>query len=282
MTQERVAADATAGDVTVGEPSGLAEQLTEHAEAIGLEAVVPTPEQERRLALLWAPQEPSTRGRPARFTLDEVVTAGVAVADAEGLAGVTMRRVAREVGAGAMSLYTYVPGRDELLDLMIDAAYAELDLPDGDGSWRDGLIRYADSFLSLYSRHPWLLDLNQWRLPLAPHVLDAEEAGLRVLAATPLEPAQVVGIRDLLETFVHGLARESAKERRDGADTGINQDDYWSSQSHFWETYFDTERYPTMTRMWLSGAFETDRSGTEKAIEPLLEAVERAIAAVER
>lgn len=269
-----VAEDAGRGDGT------LADLVTAHAAQNDLVATAPTPEQLRRLELLWSPQEPSSRGRPARFTLAEVVAAGIAVADADGLAGVTMRRVAKALGAGAMSLYTYVPGRDELLDLMIDTVYGELALPDGAGPWRAEVLRYAETFLALYGRHPWLLDLNQWRLPLAPHVLDAEEAGLRVLAATPLAPAQVVGIRDLLETLVHGLARERASEARDGDDTGTGTglDDYWSSQSHFWETHFDPERYPTMTRMWLAGAFETDRTATEQALGPLLEAVERAIA----
>lgn len=280
MTTEQETAPEVASHGTIAAAPSLRDQIDAHAEEVGYETVVATPEQRRRLELLWLPQEPSQRGRPPRFTLAEVVTAGLAVADAEGLAGLTMRRVGRELGAGAMSLYTYVPGRDELLDLMIDRAYAELDLPLSDAAgWRDGVVRYADALLRMYEAHPWLLDLNQWRLPLAPHVLDAEEAGLRVLAATPLEPQQIVGIRDLLETFVHGLARESAKERRDDADTGITQDDYWSSQSHFWETHFDPERYPTMTRMWVAGAFETDRSGTEQAIAPLLEAIERAIEA---
>lgn len=275
VAEGRVAEDSDGGD---GGDGTLADLVTAHAEQNDLVATAPTPEQQRRLELLWSPQEPSSRGRPARFTLAEVVAAGIAVADADGLAGVTMRRVAKALGAGAMSLYTYVPGRDELLDLMIDTVYSELDLPDGAGPWRAEVLRYAETFLALYGRHPWLLDLNQWRLPLAPHVLDAEEAGLRVLAATPLAPAQVVGIRDLLETLVHGLARERASEARDGDDTGTNLDDYWSSQSHFWETHFDPERYPTMTRMWLAGAFETDRSATEQALAPLLEAVERAIA----
>ncbi|TGO06741.1 TetR/AcrR family transcriptional regulator [Serinibacter arcticus] len=247
----------------------------------------PTPEHRRRLELLWLPPETSARGRRPRFSREDVVAAGLAVAAAEGLAGVTMRRVATELGTGAMSLYTYVPGRDELLDLMIDAAYAGLDLPgasdlsEGAGNgWRAPLLHYAESLMLMYAAHPWLLDLNQWRLPLAPHVLDAEEAGLRILASTPLDPEQVVAIRDLLETFVHGLARELSQERRDGDATGLGHEDYWSQQSHFWETHFDPERYPTMTRMWLAGAFEADRSSTETALAPILDAVERAIAAV--
>lgn len=264
----------------------LREQVDTHVVATGYRTVEPTAEHRRRLELLWLPQETSARGRPPRFTREDVVAAGLAVAAVEGLAGVTMRRVATELGTGAMSLYTYVPGRDELVDLMIDAAYAGLDLPGtaelssgGGRGWRAPLLRYADSLLRMYAAHPWLLDLNQWRLPLAPHVLDAEEAGLRILASTPLDPEQIVGIRDLLETFVHGLARELSQERRDGDATGVGHEDYWSQQSHFWETHFDPERYPTMTRMWLAGAFEADRSSTETAMAPLLDAVERAIAA---
>ncbi|PFG18670.1 TetR/AcrR family transcriptional regulator [Serinibacter salmoneus] len=263
--------------MTTRPPEGsLEQQIAQYSAESGFEAVEATPEERRRLDLLWGTTPPAQRGRPPKFTLRDVVAAGLAVADAEGLAGVSMRRVAKQLGAGAMSLYTYVPGREELVDLMIDAAFAQLDLPEVGVGWREGLVRYADTVLAMYRAHPWLLDLNQWRLPLAPHVLDAEEAALRILASTPLEPAQVVGIRDILDTYVAGLARQLATEQRDAA-AGTSQEAYWTGQSHFWTSHFDPERYPTMTRMWTAGAFDVDRGSTELALAPLLDSIERAI-----
>src|SRR5688500_2426129 len=75
---------------------------------------------DRSLALLWEMDHRPTRGPKPALTLERIVTAAITIADAEGLAGLSMRRVAAELGVGTMSLYRYVPGKGELLDLMID------------------------------------------------------------------------------------------------------------------------------------------------------------------
>ncbi|HEY6666407.1 MAG TPA: helix-turn-helix domain-containing protein, partial [Propionibacteriaceae bacterium] len=90
-----------------------------------------TPEGRRVVELLWAPtQQPPGRGPKPRLSLADVVAAGVAIADEEGLTALSMRKVASRLGVGAMSLYTYVPGRSELIELMIDRVYGEHQVPD--------------------------------------------------------------------------------------------------------------------------------------------------------
>lgn len=235
-----------------------------------------SPEVTRRLALLWDPPTPATRGRKARFTLDDVVGAGIAVALASGMEGLSMRRVATELGVGAMSLYTYVPGRTELVDLMIDRAFSELDLPRPGMPWREALAQYAREFGDLYRRHPWILQTNMWRAPLAPHVLDAQEAGLRTIVDTGLPETQVVEIIGLVDNMVQGLARGAIAESVERDSTGLGTDDYWTSMSSFWEDWFDVDRYPVLTRIWNSGAF--DSAGTfESILGRLLDAVEMSI-----
>lgn len=236
-----------------------------------------TSELTRRLALLWDPPEPATRGRPARFTLHDVVRAGLAVADADGLGGLSMRRVARELGTSPMSLYTYVPGRTELVDLMVDAAYTELDLPAAEAPWRDGLTLYAVELWGMYQRHPWLLQLNRWRAPLTPHVLDCQEAGLRTLIDTGLSEHQVAETIDLVDNVVAETARGSIAESMDRDSTGVGLDKYWESMSSFWEDWFDVERYPTMTRVWEAGGFDEGVGEFPRALERLLDIVELVI-----
>lgn len=88
---------------------------------------------QRIIRLLWDP--PATtppRGPRPKIGLTDVITAGVAIADQEGLASLSMRKVASRLGVGAMSLYTYVPGRDELIELMVDRVHGELTLPAAD------------------------------------------------------------------------------------------------------------------------------------------------------
>ncbi|WP_265520147.1 TetR/AcrR family transcriptional regulator [Oerskovia flava] len=233
-----------------------------------------SPEVSRRLALLWDPPAPATRGRKASLTLDEVVTAGLTVVREGGLDALSMRRVAKELGVGAMSLYTYVPGRTELVDLMIDRAYGEMTLPDPGAPWREGLAQYARAHWTLYLDHPWILQTNMWRAPLAPHVLDAQEAGLRTIIDTGLDEVQVVETIGLVDNVVQGLARATIAERVDNDTTGVDADEYWTSMSSFWEDWFDVERYPTMTRIYVGGGFDSTLAPFEASLGRVLDAVE--------
>lgn len=231
----------------------------------------------RRLRLLWEPPAPSPRGRPARFTLDDVVAAGVDVADERGLAALSMRKVAEALGTSPMSLYTYVESREELVELMVDGVYATVEHPPPGAPWRDALRRVALGRWDLYRRHPWLLDLNMWRLPLGPHVLDDEEAGYAALADTGLSPRGIVEVLAVVDGFVQGAARAAAAESREHRTTGLSADDYWSASSSFWMTYFDPERYPTLTRIWAGGGFDRSATDVEPELDRLLDAVTSAL-----
>ena len=111
----------------------------------------------RTLQLLW--REPgaadSRRGPRQSLSVERVVTAAIALADSDGLASVTMRAVAHALGVVPMSLYTYVPGKAELLDLMLDTVY--LQMPRGDLSgmpWRERLAAVAQENRDLFTLHP--------------------------------------------------------------------------------------------------------------------------------
>jgi AcrR family transcriptional regulator len=234
-----------------------------------------TPEGRRALQLLWDPPEPAARGPRPKFRLDEVVQAGVALADADGLAALSMRRVASRLGAGAMSLYTYVPGRSELVELMVDAVYADHDpVPDG-LSWRERIELLAREHWRRLARHPWLLDLNVARMPLGPHVLDVEEAMYAACAATGLRGADVVALSNLVSWQVVGAARSALADVQEERQTGTSAEAYWLSRASFWSTYFDYARYPTMTEIWSAGGFDDDRGHSfDVIIRRLLDAVE--------
>src|SRR5690606_21285153 len=105
------------------------------------------------------------------------VEAAVEVADRDGIGALSMRRIATELGTGTMSLYRYVPGKAELLDLMLDRVQRPSQNPAdlGDGSWRSALEALGRATLALYRRHPWLLEVNQSRPVLGPSALDGLE-----------------------------------------------------------------------------------------------------------
>src|SRR5688572_25405481 len=90
----------------------------------------------KSLELLWRRRPQPTRGPKPALTVEGIVEAALRIADAEGIGGMSMRRMADELGVGAMTLYRYFPGKAELLDVMLDTVYGELQRREVDGDWR--------------------------------------------------------------------------------------------------------------------------------------------------
>ncbi|BAK33153.1 TetR family transcriptional regulator [Microlunatus phosphovorus NM-1] len=215
----------------------------------------------RIIRLLWDPPvSPPARGPKPKITLDDVVEAGIAVADAEGLDALSMRKVATRLGVGAMSLYTYVPGRDELIELMVDRVHGELDLPAIELPWRASVEQQVKERWRMYERHPWLLDFNMARMPVGPHVLDADEAFYAALLRAGFEGADVVSATNLITWQLLGAARSEIVEADVTRRTGTSAEAYWNSRMSFWETYFDYDRYPAMAAIWAAGGFDDEEA----------------------
>jgi len=215
-----------------------------------------TPEGRMMIELLWNPPEPATRGPKQRLSLDRVLDEALALAAEQGVEGLSMRTLAQRLGVGAMSLYTYVPGRDELFELMIDRAWAVRGKADPELPWRAQVEFHAREAWTMYERFPWMIQANLWRMPLGPHVLDSQEDLYRAVRLTGLEPFDVVRVASLVESFVFGAARGHITDRTLAARTGVTYDDYWESRSSFWATYYTPERFPSMTALWNEGAFD--------------------------
>ncbi|MET7584949.1 TetR/AcrR family transcriptional regulator [Streptomyces microflavus] len=136
---------------------------------------------------VWSRPERGARGPAPERSRYEITGAALALADAEGLAAVSMRVLAQRLGTGPASLYRYVASRDELLDLMADAVAGELDLsaaPSGD--WLGDLVGLALQSKAAHTRHPWLADLNDRRGEvLGPHAIDYLDHALAILAPAP-------------------------------------------------------------------------------------------------
>ncbi|HET6857237.1 MAG TPA: TetR family transcriptional regulator, partial [Streptomyces sp.] len=118
----------------------------------------------RSLELLWGTGERPSRGPKPALSLDRIVALAIGVADAEGLDAVSMRRLSTDLGTGTMSLYRYIPGKAELLDLMLDRVQGEtLDAagPRGEAGWQGAVEAMARGDLDMFRRHPWLLKVNQ-------------------------------------------------------------------------------------------------------------------------
>lgn len=112
--------------------------------------------------LLWGPPPKAGRGPKAALSLDRIARAGIEIADAEGLGALSMQRVAGLLDYTKMALYRYVPGKAELVALMVDAAIGAAPPVDGTG-WRDPLADWSRRLAAVFRRHP-----GCWTPPSAP------------------------------------------------------------------------------------------------------------------
>ncbi|MEU5274842.1 TetR/AcrR family transcriptional regulator C-terminal domain-containing protein [Streptomyces asoensis] len=166
------------------------------------------------LALLWGTQDQPTRGPKPKLTPRQIAAAAVELADAEGLDAVSMNRVAGGFGVTAMALYRYVPGKHELVDLMVEEVLT--DVPDlsaaAEGDWRAAVREWTRQCAAVYSAHPWLLTATAMRRQImGPRQLRWLDTALAALEPTGLGGSQ----RHQIFLLLVGHVRNLAQQRRD-------------------------------------------------------------------
>ncbi|MFI9813488.1 TetR/AcrR family transcriptional regulator [Saccharothrix variisporea] len=187
----------------------------------------------RSMALLWRrPDEEAKPGPKPGLSLDVIVDAAIGVADEHGMAALSMRAVGERLGRTAMALYTYVPNKAELIDLMYDKVLGELpgDYPLDDG-WRPALTAWARDTRAFYLWHPWVLQVSQARPVLGPNEFRMLETLLRILRETGLDVQVLRGVVGAVVQFVRGSADVIADVRRAARDTGVSDEEWWYARS---------------------------------------------------
>jgi AcrR family transcriptional regulator len=217
---------------------------------------------DRGVELLW--------GERPGLSLDRIVAAGVAVADAEGLAGLSMRKVAERLGFTSMSLYRHVPGRDHLVDLMRDAVLGQPVEATG-GDWRSRLADFAEQSWELRKRHPWLAEARSARYVPGPNALAHYEYALGILADTGLTPAEVVAAVGLLARFIDAEASALVEAARAEQSTGVSDEEWWGARDTLFARF---DRYPVLTGLWEAGGFDQSVSTFGFGLERLLDGIE--------
>jgi len=202
------------------------------------------------LALLWGEADSRPRRGPKpKFTPVDVARRGVEIADAEGLEALSMQRVAEMLGVTTMALYRYVPGKPDLIDLMVDTVLSNPpDLTCVPGGWRPRLEAWARACRNVYRAHPWILTATGLRRhAMGPHQVAWLETVLAALEPTGLTARQ----RHDAAILILGLVRNLTQEALDSTEQG---DEEWNRLSaHQLTTHAD--RYPALTRVIAEGAF---------------------------
>lgn len=237
----------------------------------------------RSQELLWEGSAPRGRGPKPGLTLDRIVDTAIAVADAEGIDSVSMRRVARELGAGTMSLYRYVPGKDELLILMLDRVGAGAVLrAGGDLSWREELELAGRNSYRLYLNHPWLLKVNWTRPVFGPNTMAGFESILAAIDGIGLTDQERVMLIVAVDSLVTGLARNQILYASAAEETGLSDDEFWRLQTPVLERAMASGDYPAMAAL-SEDAFDAPWHETfEFGLARLLDGLERFVESIHR
>ena len=205
----------------------------------------------RTLALLWRDPVVVPRHGPRQgLSVSAVVATATQVADTEGLEAVTMRRVAKALGVAPMTLYTYVPGKAELLDLMLDAAYTSMPRLDSSGQpWRQRLAAVAEENKTLFENHPWAATISTIRPPLGPGMMAKYEHELLALEGLGLDDVVMDASLTYLLGFVQSWARAAADARAAHQDSAMDDDEWWATSGPMLARVLDQAAYPIAARV---------------------------------
>lgn len=211
----------------------------------------------RTLDLLWGAQPQATRGPKPGLSVERIVSTGIEIADAEGLAAVSMRRVAQQLGVTTMSLYRYVPSKTDLLELMVEAAGEVSDLPAGVTGWRDKLRWMAHSIAMIYRRRPWTLDVPMNAPPMGPNQVRRMEQLLEALDAdTDLTGGEMLGILVVLSGYVRGHAQLAFTMGQVERRTGAPEAEWDAAYGRMLTSFVNADQHPVLARIVTQERFE--------------------------
>lgn len=212
----------------------------------------------RAVAIAWGMHAVPTKGPSRGLSHERIVAAGVEIADAEGIAAVTMQRVATSLGFTTMSLYRYVSGKDELLELMLDAANA---LPEVtlDSDWRVAIRQWAYLIRDATAAHPWILDLPRTQVGLMmPNAMAVADLGLQALSGLDLPEQDRVAVILMvsqhamyMQELALGLAQEGTVTLRPEAMEALAE-------------VIDMERLPSLGSLLARGEYVVVGEGDER------------------
>ncbi|SCG65068.1 TetR/AcrR family transcriptional regulator C-terminal domain-containing protein [Micromonospora humi] len=205
---------------------------------------------------IWERPEPRPRATPVPLTRATIAATATRIADAEGLDGLSLRKIAKALGVGPMRLYDYVLNRSELLDLMVDEVYARIAETAPQDGWRATARALARATRDAALDHEWFADLLGARPHLGPYALAVGEATAAALVQAP-------GVRDVddlqralgaFNAYLVGALRREVTERRTARTTGVDVAAWQSALGPYLTRMLDTGRYPTVARLVVDGA----------------------------
>ncbi len=207
---------------------------------------------DRTLRLLWRRElgaREGSRGPKQSSSVDDVVRAAIAIADAEGLDALSMRKVGDRLGLRVMSVYTYVANRAELVSLMVDEVAGEEPLKPHRGAIRTRLRRVCQQLYDAYLRHPWLLQAESIRGNLGPNVVIRYEWQLAAIEGIGLDDIAMDQVITLVSGFAAGAAQMNIEVKRTQEASGLTDAEWWEINAPILDRVMAGTSFPLAARV---------------------------------
>ncbi|MEI8409033.1 MULTISPECIES: TetR/AcrR family transcriptional regulator [unclassified Kribbella] len=223
---------------------------------------------------VWERPEPPERRALSPLSRERIVRAAVTLADAEGIEAVSLRKVAAALDAGPMRLYRYIDTKDELLELMIDAVYAEIPAPTGSG-WREVARSFAHGTRDAALRHEWFADLLGSRPHIGPAACARGDAALAALRAAGLGDIDLMmSTIEVLTVYLTGAVRSEVASRRAERASGLDDREWQHSMAPRLLRMLATGDYPVLAEMVHDGEHRDAAEVFELGLGYLLDGIE--------
>ena len=205
-----------------------------------------------RTGLIWERlQSPVSSARQA-LSRDQIVQTAMSIADDEGAQAITMRRIATELTSTAMALYRHVFSKEDLLDLMLDAVFGEIDLPERPSDeWRADLRTFAYQSRAVFKRHPWVMPLLVSRPTLGPNYLRWFEFSLASVADRGLDIATMTKISGVISGYVGAIVSYEVAEEANTRRIGLSEADKRTIVTPYIQQIIASGRYPNFARFFV-------------------------------
>ena len=205
----------------------------------------------------WGLRERPAKGPKPLLNLDRIVAGAVQIAQAEGLAAVSMSKVAAEVGVTAMALYRYVGNKEELLTLMVDAALGlPPEVPRPGQDWRAGLTDWAWAVGESYRRHPWALRVPIGGIPALPNQFAWMDRGLRCLAGSGLDAQQQLSAILLVSNLVRIYRTIDLDMTQAIEASGRTPDEVMATYAKKFAVLATPDRFPALSKALATGVLD--------------------------
>ncbi|MFE7353211.1 TetR/AcrR family transcriptional regulator [Streptomyces sp. NPDC057543] len=226
--------------------------------------------------VIWARPERAGRGPRPAFSRADIAAAAVRIADAEGFDAVSMRKVAAELGCGTMSLYNYVPRKEDLYELMLDAVSADYEFPEPSGDWRADLVALAHQARAMMHRHTWAPRLMSPVYGFSPNALRYLEYTLSCLDGVDArfgEKMELIAmVNGVVTTYV---ANEIATAERSRSLPWSEEQEH-AARTNYLISQIATGKYPRMAAGFAEDSGPIDLEGVfDRALHRVLDSFDR-------